>query len=211
MNRITILLVTLLALVVVACGGPEQATPTETATATPTPTPEPTEEPTATADPTSDATDDGFGSEPNELADVLPTEVEGIAIEYEYATGPDFEDGEEMDDDAREFLERVGGDIDQMTSAFGFGLDAEAGGFITIIAFRIPGADEQAMLEEFRASIADEESGFEFADETIDGKSVVAASSAEQGTTYLYADDDTLFAIGGTTPELAQAALSQIP
>lgn len=207
MNRISIVVIALLALVLVACGT-EQSSPTDVASPTPTPTPEATAEPTA--EPTADATDD-FSSEPNELAAILPTEVNGIAIEYEYASGPDFGDGEEMDDESREFLERVGGDIDRMTSAFGFGLDAEAGSFITIIAFRIPGADEEAMLEEFRASIADEESGFEFSEATVAGKQVVAASSAEQGTTYLYANNDTLFAIGGTTPELAEAALSQIP
>jgi hypothetical protein len=211
LKRISILLVALLALVTVACGS-EQTTPSETPETTPTPTVEATESPSATADSTDEATDDGEGtSEQNELADIVPTEVDGIAVEYEFATGADFEDGTEMDPEAREFLDQVGGDVDRMSSALGLGLDAEAGRFVTIIVFRIPGADEQALLDQFEATLADDEAGLEFAPASVDGKQVLTATSEEQGTLYLYADDDTLFAIGGSTPELGEAALSEIP
>lgn len=211
MKRISILFLTLLAFVVVACGT-EQSSPE----ASPTATPEPTATPTATPDPTAAATDDddedGTGSgAPNELAAILPSEVDGISIEYEYTTGPDLGDESEMDDEGREFLERIGGDVNRMSSAFGFGIDQAAGSFITILAFRIPGADEQAMLDEFRAALADDESDVEFSEATVGGKDVLAASSAEQGTSYLYADDDTLIVVGATTTELADAALAEIP
>lgn len=211
MKRISILLVALLALVTVACGS-EQTTPTGSPDTTPAPTVEATESPAESPAETSEATDDGEGtSEPNELAEVVPTEVDGIEIEYEFATGADFEDGDEMDPEARDFLEQVGGDVDRMSSALGLGLDAEAGRFVTIIVFRIPGADEQALLDQFEATLTDDEAGLEFTTATVEGKEVLTATSAEQGTLYLYAQNDTLFAIGGTTPELGEAALSQIP
>ncbi|MGH2357583.1 MAG: hypothetical protein ACRDGJ_06165, partial [Candidatus Limnocylindria bacterium] len=99
------------------------------------------EETTAGAEPT-------FEEGAGDLASLLPTEVGGITLEYQHASGQDVF-GSELDPEAAAFLERVGGDASSISSAVGFGFDTESGAGISIVAFRIGGADEGRLRDEF--------------------------------------------------------------
>jgi hypothetical protein len=207
LNRIMILLA-LLALVVVGCA--EQAaspSASESATSEATPSEEPSEEPTEEE---SEAPQESLGEGAGDLDDVLPDEVGGVTIEYQHTSGEDVLGGEGSTPEAVEFFERVGAETSDISSAFGIGFDAESGAAVTIIAFRVEGADEGQLRTEFLATLAEEESTVT-EEQTIGGKSVVAFGEAEASQGYVYVNDDVVFVVGGEPLTLAEEALGLLP
>ena len=186
--------------------------------ASPTAEAEPTTEATATAEPEATATpEETAGAEPTleegagDLASVLPDEVGGITIEYQSASGEQAFGSEGMTPEARAFLEAVGGDASNISSAFGFGFNQETGAGLSIVAFRISGADEGRLRDEFRAVM--EQEGTEVITETsLGGKDVLAFGPAEsEPSGFMYVKDDTVFIVGGSPPELMEEAISALP
>lgn len=200
-----LLIAVLLLGIVTACTS-TAASPTAEPEATETATEEPTEE--ATEEPEAEASfEEGAG----DLASALPDEVGGITIEYQSASGEAAFGSEGMTPEARAFLERVGADASNISSAFGFGFDAEAGAGISIIAFRIAGADEGRLRDEFRAVM--EEEGSEVIEETtLAGKDVLVFGEAEsEPSGFMYVKGDTVFIVAGSPPDLVEEAIAGLP
>ena len=210
MKRIMILL-SLLALVVVGCAeqaaSPSESASESEATTEASPSEEASEEPSE---------DDTAGAEPSlgegagDLDAILPDEVGGLTIEYQHTTGEDVMGSEGTTPEAQEFFDRVGADEDDLSSAFGFGVDPESGNVLTIIAFQVSGADEDELRTEFLATLA-EEGDTVTEEQTVGGKSVVAfgEESASQG--YVYVNGDVVFIVGGEPISLAEEALGLLP
>jgi hypothetical protein len=220
-NLVNRLLLALLAMAMAgalaACGGGPSPSPEQGATASPVTIA--TESATATEDASPRATDDDDdddgsddSGEPNELAEVLPQEVGGIALTYQFDDGDDLLEGEGSPE-ADDLLDRVGADSDDVSSAFGFGADQENGAVISILAFRVPGADEDRLRDEFLRTIEEEAEAEQTATEgTVGGKDVVILEREDQvGTGYLYTRGDIVFVVGATSEDLAEEALSQLP
>ena len=200
MKRITLILLTLLAFFVAACSSDqagssadESAAAEQTNEATPEPAAETTPEPGA-----------------GDLAGLLPTEIGGIPIEYESSSGQDVIGSEGVTPEAQEFFDRVGAEPSDLSSAFGIGIDQEAGGVITIGAIRVAGADEDTLRDEFRASIEDQ--GDVVTEGNVGGKDVLIIGEDEtEGSGYFYVKGDVVFIVGGSPASLAEEALSQLP
>ena len=209
MYRITILLA-LLVFVVAACTTGEVATseeasePSASADATPEPTPDESVEPTQGVEP---SLSEGAG----DLDDVLPDEVGGLQIEYQHSSGEDVIGAEGVTPEAQAFFDRVGADASDLSSAFGFAFDGEAGTGISIVAFRVAGADEGTLRTEFLATMT--EAGDTLGEEQdVGGKTVIPfGSDPESADGYIYVHDDTVFILGGEPASLVEEALAALP
>jgi len=200
MNRITILLVALLALVVSACGSGEPSAsaaasePAPTAESTPESTPEPEEsdEPPASA---------GAGGGDTALLDLLPDEINGQSrFDVDLANNPMFAaalQGQDID----------ASDVEYVVSTYGTGE-----GVLVATAIRIPGMGDTE-LEQFgrlMSGLAEDQGTADLT--TVGGKQVLAitATDAEQ-TGYMYFLDGAVIVVGGTSADLAEEFFSQLP
>lgn len=210
MKRSMILLLTLVALFLAACsseGGGATASLTASADI------EASDEPDSEATPGSD-TEPTMQPGAGDLAGILPTEVGGITIEYESSSGEEVMGSEGMTPEAQEFFDRVGAEAGDLSSAFGVGFDAETGSGISIIAFRVAGADEGRLRDEFRRTLEQDGSDTQtLSDENVAGKNVIAISGGEgtEVSGYVYVKNDVVFVIGGSPASLAQEALEKLP
>lgn len=193
----------LLAILIAACSASSPAADT--------PTPEPT------ATPTTEASGDGSGASfapgAGDLDSILPDEVGGITLDYQFAEGQGVLGSEGVTPEVQDFLDQVGSDMDDVRSAIGIGINQESGGFISIFAIQVSGADEGSLRDEFRQVMEQDAEGT-FTETSVAGKDVLAFSSGTAGEVpegYMYVHDDVVFLIGGSTPELSEEALSLLP
>lgn len=184
-------------------------------TAASSPTPEPTPTPTPTPEATPSPTEGEAGGpslEPGagELAALLPSEVGGITLEYQSASGAEVMGSEGITPEAQAFFDRVGAEPSELSSAFGFGFDVEAGSGLSIVAFRVQGADEGRLRDEFRAVL--EQEGNTVNEAQVGGKSVLAfATDPETPGGYLYVKGDVIFIVAGEPPEIMEEAIGSLP
>ena len=209
MKRITIL-PALLLLVAAGCAGgtgsSEEPSTEPTATEEATPEPSPTESEEATDQP-GPSLSEGAG----DLDDVLPDEVAGIVIDYQHASGEEVIGAEGVTPEAQAFFDRVGAEASDLSSAIGFAVDPESGSAISIVAFRVEGADESQLRTEFLATMTAE--GEDVGEEqTVGGKTVQAfGGEAAGGEGYVYVNDDIVFIVGGQPTSVAEEALAALP
>lgn len=192
------------ALLLAACSS---ASPSESAAA---PSEEASSQPSAAAS-SGDGTGASFVPGAGSLDGILPDSVGGITLEYQYADGQAVLGSEGVTPEVQDFLNRVGGSIDGVSSAFGIGSDQAAGSFISIFAIRVAGADEGRLRDEFR-QVMGEGSDNVFTEANVGGKNVLAFGAAgAEPDGYLYVKGDVVFTVGASTPELNEAVLSQLP
>lgn len=196
---------TLIAFLIAACTGAPAVdeTPSEEPTDTPTPATEPSEDGSAAS----------FAPGGGDLDSILPDEVGGIAIQYQFTEGQGVLGSEGVTPDVQDSLDRMGADMDDVSLAFGYGIDQASGGYVSIFAIRVAGADGGTLREEFRRSMV-EDSDNVFTEATVGGKDVLAFASGtetEEADGYMYVHDDVVFMVGGSTPELSEEALSLLP
>jgi hypothetical protein len=207
LKRITMLLALLL-LVAAGCANEtgssaeaSEAAPTEEPTPEPTPTEEPSEDP---------GTIPSLAPGAGDLADLLPEEVGGLTLEYAHSSGAQVFDSTGTTPEAIEFLDRVGATPDNVSSAFGFSFDPEAQSGVSIVAFRVEGADEGLLRDGF-LSVFEEEGTTIGEETTLGGKTVRQIGDAEATTGYLYVHDDVVYLVSGEPVELAEEALQLLP
>jgi hypothetical protein len=175
---------------------------------------EPTEEPTPTPTPATEPSEDGSGPSfapgAGDLDSILPDEVGGITLEYQFAEGPGVLGSEGITPEVQDFLDRVGADMDDVSSAIGIGID-EAGGIVSIFAIRVGGADSDSLRDEFR-QVMEEDADSVFTEANVGGKDVLAFGTAgQEADGFMYVHDDVVFMVGASTPELSEEALSLLP
>jgi hypothetical protein len=178
--------------------------------------PSPTEEPTPTATPTVEPSEDA-GIQPSfepgagSLDSVLPDEVGGITIEYQFAEGQAILGSEGITPEVQDFLDRVGSNMDDVSSAIGVGVDQASGGFLSIFAIRVAGADSGALSDEMQQTM-EQDSDSVFTEANVGGKDVLAFGTAGQTPDgFMYVHADIVFLVGASTPELSEEALSLLP
>ncbi len=213
MNRISILLVALLAIVVSACsdgGASPSASQADVTTspspeATETPSPEPSDDPgnSDVALPTFDVNGDP------ELAARFPTSVGGETVQVISFRGDTLMAGGDIDPSFQDFLDSTGAELEDVSVAFGGTLD----GTLSMAAFRVLGVSEDKLEEEF-LSASEEAGDIEDAERTsVGGKDVWKATDATgeaSGSVYLYVKDDTVYFLTGTEEQAAEI-LSALP
>lgn len=199
MKRISILVVTLLALVVAACSSQEaasQSAPESEPVATAEPTPEPASETPEPSDNTGGSAGNGTA-----LADLIPDELNGMSRND--LPGMDAIIGPAL---AAQGLD--GSDAEFVLATYGEGENT-----VTVNAFRIPDVD-QPSLEMLARAMSGQQTGGEVAAEevTVGGKSVLRMSgTGTEGAAYLYFSEGAVFTVAGPSEELAEALLAELP
>jgi len=198
-----------LMLILAACGGAAPATSGPTAPAATNP-PIPTipgERPPASLVP----------DQP--LEDLFPSEVGGLTLEVESATGASVRDlfGDEGDTaELDAFLAEIGTSIENVSAAFtlAFGPGATETEFLGISmgAIRVRNVPSSNVLQAFAIATQREAPGSQIGTATVGGKSVTSLSDPEdaEATTYFYAVGDVVFFVGGT-PALVEEAFTKLP
>lgn len=150
--------------------------------------------------------DEGAG----ELADLLPTEVGGIEIEYQSFTG--MAGLGEMNAEEQAFIERLGVDPSRVVFASGIGgTFASDAGFILITATRVPGVDTDTLRSEF-ISVIETESDASAEERSVGGKTVTAFVTEEEGDIgFVYVSGDVVFSVYALPVSLSEEAISQLP
>ena len=194
MNR-RLILATLLAMLLAACGQQEPSEPDAT------PTPEATPQASSDASTPSDepATSEDDGSASGDLADVIPDELNGVpATEIPG-----------MDQILASALQAQ--NIDSGGADFAFvtyGTDADA---VALNAFRLPGVSEVAM-EQLARLMSGAGTDVDAESVTIGGKTVLKISGGQTGgAVYFYVADDTAFTAAGQDESLIEQLFSQLP
>jgi hypothetical protein len=219
LKRISILLVLLLAFVVAACSS-EQAEPSATASAEATEeaTPEPTATPTESEeseDPSESETAGLPSGMPNmnadpELEDRLPDSIGGESLQV-FSFGGEWIEmmgGQGQDPSFQTFLDSLGADASDITMAIAAPMSAGEDNFVSITAFRVRGASEDELRDEFMASAEDAGDVAGFSEESIGGKEVLMAAdpTGELGgaSFYLYSQDDTIYWMTGSQEQVTE-------
>jgi hypothetical protein len=156
------------------------------------------------------------GGNGGELDAMLPDEVGGIALEYQYASGAAAMGGQGVPPEAQAFFDRTGAGVEDISTAFGFAYDQadpENPKVITVFAMRVAGVGEGQLRDEFRTVLEGEGGANSFTEENVGGKSVLAFQSSEgaDADSYLYVKGDVVFMVAGSPLELATEALSKLP
>ncbi|CAN5514390.1 hypothetical protein BH23CHL10_BH23CHL10_14650 [soil metagenome] len=200
MKRISLVLVTLLALAVAACSS-DQASPSPSEpAATVDPTPDPTPEP-ASQEPTDSTDTGGLPGNDAALLDLLPDEIGGQSrTDVDLAANP-------MVAAALEAQNMDASEVEYSVSTYGTGENV-----FGVTAMRIPDMGE-TQLEQFATlmtGMADGQGSVET--ETIGGKEVLAITAADvDQRAYMYFTQGAVFILGGGSDELAAELLSQLP
>ncbi|MBA4169097.1 MAG: hypothetical protein H0X68_01690 [Chloroflexi bacterium] len=200
MKRISLVLVTLLALAVAACSS-DQASPSPSEpAATVDPTPDPTPEP-ASQEPTDSTDTGGLPGNDAALLDLLPDEIGGQSrTDVDLAANP-------MVAAALEAQNMDASEVEYSVSTYGTGENV-----FGVTAMRIPDMGE-TQLEQFATlmtGMADGQGSVET--ETIGGKEVLVITAADvDQRAYMYFTQGAVFILGGGSDELAAELLSQLP
>jgi len=147
-----------------------------------------------------------------DLAGVLPDEIAGIALTYQFTSGAGVLSGEGITPEVEAALDRLGSDMNDISTAYAFGIDqADPANprFVSIFAMRVAGADSDQLLAEFTAAMGADNTVTEA---NVGGKSVLAFGddpAAADG--YIYVKDDTIFMVAASPSELSAEALSALP
>jgi hypothetical protein len=192
----------LVAILIAACSA---ASPAAEGTEEPTPTPTPATEPSE------DGSGPSFAPGAGDLDSILPDEVGGITLQYQFAEGANVLGSEGITPEVQDSLDRVGANMDEVSSAIGIGIDEASGSILSIFAIRVAGADEGALRDEFR-QVMEEDADSVFTEANVGGKDVLAFGTAgQEADGYMYVKGDIVFMVGGSTPELTEEALSLLP
>ncbi|HET6380527.1 MAG TPA: hypothetical protein VFH63_05760 [candidate division Zixibacteria bacterium] len=149
-----------------------------------------------------------------ELEELIPDEIGGIPMEKQSQRGEDFVGSQQADELTLRFLEAVGVEPSDVSVAVGFGLNQQDGSGVGLLVFRAEGADQEALVREFKAaSDTDREDPLAWETVTVGGKEVERAEDPLQGgqVVHLYSRGDTLFLVTATSAELAAETLQTLP
>jgi len=172
-------------------------------------------EPTATPSPTEAASEGGglpsLNPGAGDLDSVLPDEVGGITLQYQFSEGQAVLGSEGVTPEVQDFLDRVGSSMDDVSVAIGVGVDAANGTAVSIFAIRVAGASSSALRDEMTQTM-EQDSDSVFTEANVGGKDVLSFGTAGQAPEgFMYVHDDVVFLVGASAPELSEEALSLLP
>ena len=170
--------------------------------ATPRPTPRGTPKPIATGDLTNY----------DDLRELLPDTVGGVALAKTLTTGEDFEAfPQSVSDQMRALLKGLGRDVKDLQMAVAN--DPTGAEDITLTAFRVRGAQADSFLDVYMPLYKAAFPSAAVNETVLGGKTVfdVSIDGTGVGTTFFYPRDDVLFIVTGTDIELVDMAFAVLP
>jgi len=154
-----------------------------------------------------------FPSEDKDLEGRLPSQVNGVTlVKYSFKGSSFLASGADNQQDLVDFLTTLGKSPDDLSVAFAGdpngALDVQLG------AFRVAGADSNALLQAFIVATQKESPQDQVTQQNVGGKNVtqiVDPTDSDTGPIYIYANGDTLFYVSSKDAALAAAALQAMP
>jgi hypothetical protein len=154
-----------------------------------------------------------FPSEDKDLEARLPNEINGVTlVKYSFKGATFLESGADNQQDLVDFLSALGKSPNDLSVAFAG--DANGDLDLQLGAFRVAGADSNALLSAFVAATQKESPQDTVTQGNVGGKNVtqiVDPDDTESGTIYIYANGDTLFYVSSPDASLAAAGLTALP
>jgi hypothetical protein len=154
-----------------------------------------------------------FPSEDKDLEARLPSQVNGVTmVKYSFKGASFLESGADNQQDLKDFLSSLGKSPDDLSVAFAGDPNAQLD--LQLGAFRVAGADSNALLSAFIAATQKQSPQDTVTQGNVGGKNVtqiVDPNDTESGTIYIYASGDTLFYVSSPDPALAAAGLTALP
>jgi hypothetical protein len=162
----------------------------------------------------SESTDASMGALPSfdlngdpELAARFPDTVGGETLTTFSMRGDNPMFSAQSDPSFDAFLDNLGAELSDVSVAFGSTASAEP---FTVAAFRVAGANQDQLEQEFVAATEASGEATGFTEVSLGGKTVLSAEEATMGTILIYAKDDTIYWMSGTT-EQAEEVLAVLP
>jgi hypothetical protein len=154
-----------------------------------------------------------FPSEDKDLEGRLPNQINGVTlVKYSFKGSSFLESGADNQQDLVDFLNTLGKSPNDLSVAFAGDpngtLDVQLG------AFRVAGADSNALLQAFVVATQKQSPQDQVTQQNVGGKQVtqiVDPSDTSTGPIYVYANGDTLFYVSSHDAALAAAALQAMP
>lgn len=154
-----------------------------------------------------------FPSEDKDLENRLPGEINGVALtKYSFKGTTFLGSGASNSQDLLDLLSSLGKTPDDMSVAFAADpagdLDVQVG------AFKVAGADSNALLAAFVDASQSTTPGTQVSQANVGGKNVtqiVDPSDTTTGAIYVYANGDVLYYVLSPDPALAAATLQALP
>jgi hypothetical protein len=154
-----------------------------------------------------------FPSEDKDLEAKLPSTINGVTLtKYSFKGGDFLEAGASNSQDLLDLLTALGKTPNDLSVAFAG--DPAGNLDVQIGAFRVAGADSNALLAGFIASANKETPEEAVSQGNVGGKNVTQITDPTDpttGTVYVYANGDTLFYVESSDASLAGAALQALP
>lgn len=154
-----------------------------------------------------------FPSEDKDLENRLPSQINGVTLVKYSVKGTTFlASGSSNSQDLIDLLTALGKTPNDLSVAFAG--DPSGGLDVQIGAFRVAGADSNALLTAFVAASQKSTPGQVVTQANVGGKNVtniVDPADTSTSPTYVYGNGDVLFYVLTPDPALAATALQQLP
>jgi hypothetical protein len=154
-----------------------------------------------------------FPSEDKDLENRLPSEINGVALtKYSFKGTTFLGSGASNSQDLIDLLSSLGKTPNDMSVAFA--ADQTGKLDVQIGAFKVAGADSNALLAAFVAATKSTTPGVQVTQANVGGKNVSQITDPTDTTTgaiYVYASGDVLFYVQSPDPALAGAAIQALP
>jgi hypothetical protein len=193
---------TILGILIAACGSSGSGSPS----------------PTATPTPVAQASAGGPGPSFTQgavadLEAIIPDKVGDLTMQKQSMKGSQFLTSTTSSPEAVKFIQDLGVSPNDISIAIGSGYTADYSSTVFAFVIRASGADSGKLVSVFKtASAAGDASPLQWASATVAGKSVETAGSSDTGgANYLYVKGDVLIWMIATTPTLAEQFIGQLP
>jgi hypothetical protein len=193
---------TILGILIAACGSSGSGSPS----------------PTATPTPVAQASAGGPGPSFTQgavadLEAIIPDKVGDLTMQKQSMKGSQFLTNSSSSPEAVKFVQDLGVSPNDISIAIGSGVSKDYSQTVFAFVIRASGADSGKLVSAFKtASAAGNASPLQWASATVAGKSVETAGSSDTGAAnYIYAKGDVLIWMIATTPTLAEQFIGQLP
>ena len=145
-----------------------------------------------------------------DLEALIPSTAGTLSITKTSMRGNDYLISPDSDPDTIKFLNDLGVSPNDISMAFGFGVDTTTGDSLVMLVIRAAGADSNRLKAAFKETMGSDASPIAWTQATVSGKQVETAAT-DAGTTYLYAHSDIVVFLTASDPAVAAQIIGGLP
>jgi hypothetical protein len=154
-----------------------------------------------------------IGNSDQELENLIPDSVGGIALQKFSMKGNEFIASASSSADTKAFLDALGVAPADVAVAFGYGADPSTQGAVAVFVFHAPGAGSDKLITVFKRAADEGSTTYTWKAGNVGGKPVQIGTNPASATSkiYLYATNDDLFFVSTSTNAQATEVLGGLP